>query len=100
MTPNDVLYVYQAQIWWKSGFFDQPRTFHVVITPISLNIIDKWSKWRRMMGHTSGYLDESALLRKMTNHGRKVVRGGHSDLSIALPKVWTSLITMQKELGS
>ena len=98
MTPNDVLYVYQAQIWWKSGFFDQPRTFHVVITPISLNIIDKWSKWRRMMGHTSGYLAESSLFPKMVDHGRKVVRSGHSDLSIALPRVWTSLIIMRKEL--
>ena len=84
----------------KSGFFDQPRTFHVVVTPISLNFIDKWWKWRLMMGHTSGYLDESALLRKMANHGRTVVRGGHSDLSIALPNEWTSLIIMQKELGS
>ena len=52
------------------------------------------------MGHTSGYLDESALLPKVANHGRTVVRGGRSDLSIALPNEWTSLIIMQKELGS
>ena len=63
MTPNDVLYVYQAQIWWKSGFFDQPRTFHVVVTIIEINIIDKWTKWRRTMYYTPTRLrlDENGL---------------------------------------
>ena len=59
----------------------------MVVTEIGINSIDKSTKRRRMMGHTSGYLAESTLFPIMVDRGRKVVRSGHSDLSIALPKV-------------